>query len=146
MSLAYVDSSFLVAWFAPWTPQGPAVVAHMEHRPVDFFWNPVLRAELRHSLRRLQLPEHERKLAWQAYRATEKWRVRLVPHPFSFERMVDRTDELSSETAQAVGAGTWDLFHIACAEAVGADIFLTCDEAQSEAAKKAGLRSVYLRA
>lgn len=141
---AYADSSFLVAFFAPWTPQGDAVAGWLEKHAADFHWNPVLRLEVRHSLRRLQLPPAERQAAWQAYRAAEKWRARLIQRAFRFDRMLDRADELSAEDAGQSGAGTWDLFHVACAEDAEAERFLTCDRAQSVAAKAAGLSVVFL--
>lgn len=54
--------------------------------------------------------------------------------------LLDDLDDLSARLAQTIDAGTWDFFHVAAAARVGCDFFATCDQAQAEVAKRAGLK------
>jgi len=139
--IAYADSSYLVAYFDPKGSQSPSVHRFAREKGWDYFWNPVLRAEVRHNLR--HIPEPSRATAWKAYRAVEKWGVRLVPQKFRFEEMLERADALSAEDNARSTAGTWDLFHIAAALNARATRVLTCDKARVDAAKRAGLEAIY---
>jgi predicted nucleic acid-binding protein len=140
--IAYADSSYLVAYFDPKSAQSAAVHRFAREKNWDYFWNPLLRAEVRHNLRRIPV-ESQRTTAWNAYRAVEKWGVRLVPQVFRLETILDRTDALSAADKGQSAAGTWDFAHLAAAEAADAGRFLTCDEAQAKAAKQAGLSVIY---
>ncbi len=53
-------------------------------------------------------------------------------------------DALSAHHAQAVTAGTWDFVHVAAAQHARAEDFITCDVAQAELARLAGLPDVQL--
>jgi predicted nucleic acid-binding protein len=53
-------------------------------------------------------------------------------------------DELSARHAQSASAGTWDFVHVAAAQRVRTEMFITCDSAQAELAKVAGLTRVHL--
>ena len=65
----YADSSVLVAWFHPADQFAKPVTQWCRQRAVEFCWNPLLRAELRHNLRRLSTSYAA--IAWHAYRASE---------------------------------------------------------------------------
>ena len=142
---AYADTSYLLAYFNPHAAHSPSVQAFLTRTPVDYHWNVILRAELRHNLRRIATPAN-RATAWQAYRAAEKWRTRLVHQPVSLQHFIDLAETRSLEEAGASGAGTWDLVHVGLALLARAEIFLTCDKAQSVAAQRAGLKVKYFAA
>ena len=137
----YADTSALVAWFFPADPFAEAVTQWCRERGPDFCWNPFLRAELRHNLRRLSGPYAA--IAWHAYRASEtSGRLRI-----GVQRMIeflDSGDELSTRHADETSAGTWDCVHVAAALRCRADVFITCDAAQAELAKLAKLAEVHL--
>ena len=134
----YADTSALVAWFHPADEFASAVTAWCRERGPEFCWNLLLRAELRHNLRRLS--GRYAAAAWHAYRASEtSQRLKL-----SVQRLADLLewgDELSARHAKDSAAGTWDFIHIAAAQHARADMFITCDAAQAELARLVGLRT-----
>jgi predicted nucleic acid-binding protein len=137
----YADTSALIAWFHPADEFAQAVTDWCRKRSPEFFWNPLLRIELRHHLRRLS--GKYAAAAWHAYRASETSRkLRLEIHRLS--DLLERGDELSARHAQSSQAGTWDFVHVAAAQQVRAEIFITCDAAQAELARIAGLAQVHL--
>jgi predicted nucleic acid-binding protein len=139
--IIYADTSALLAWFHPADPFAEALTKWCRDKQPEFCWNLFLRAELRHNLRRLS--GKYAAIAWHSYRASEAGkRLRLDTHPLS--NYVDWADEVSSRHAPASAAGTWDFLHVAAAQQLRAEVFVTCDEAQAELAKKISLRRVHL--
>jgi len=137
----YADASALIAWFHPADQFARAVTDWCRERSPEFVWNPLLRMELRHNLRRLS--GKYAATAWHAYRASETSRkLRLETHGLS--EILERGDELSARHAQSSPAGTWDFVHVAAAQHVRAGMFITCDAAQAELARVAGLAQVHL--
>jgi predicted nucleic acid-binding protein len=137
----YADTSALIAWFHPADEFAKAVTDWCRERSPEFSWNPLLRVELRHNLRRLS--GKYAALAWHAYRASESSRrLKLEIHRLS--DILDRGDELSARHAQSSHAGTWDFVHVAAAQQVRAETFITCDAAQADLARVAGLTRVHL--
>jgi predicted nucleic acid-binding protein len=137
----YADTSALIAWFHPADEFAPAVTNWCRERSPEFSWNPLLRIELRHNLRRLSGKYAAQ--AWHAYRASEtSQKLRLEIHRLS--DLLERGDELSARHAQSSHAGTWDFIHVAAAQQVRAEMFITCDAAQAELARVAGLTQVHL--
>jgi hypothetical protein len=53
-------------------------------------------------------------------------------------------DELSARHAANFAAGTWDFVHVAAAQHARAEGFITCDVAQAQLARVAGLPLVQL--
>lgn len=137
----YADTSVLVAWFHPPDYFGPAVRHWLATRDVDFIWNPLLRVELRHTLRRLS--GSYARVAWDAYRASEAGK-RLVLDVRRVHDFLELGDELSASISPANTAGTWDCVHVAAARASGAHAFLTCDAAQAGVASEIRLPVVQL--
>ena len=137
----YADTSVLVAWFHPGDEFAPAVTAWCQERDPEFCWNPLLRAELRHNLRRLT--GKYAAAAWHAFRAGETTQ-RLKLGVQRLTEILEWGDELSARHAQASPAGTWDFIHVAAAQHSRAEVFLTCDTAQAELARLAGLTRVQL--
>ena len=89
----YADTSALIAWFHPADEFAPAVTAWCRERTPEFCWNPLLRIELRHNLRRLS--GKYAAVAWHAYRASEtSLRLRLGSH--RLPDLLDWGDELSA--------------------------------------------------
>lgn len=137
----YADTSALIAWFHPADDFAPLVTAWCQEHSLEFSWNLLLRIELRHNLR--QLGGKYAAVAWHAYRASEtSQKLRLASH--RLPDLLEWGDELSARYAQHAQAGTWDYVHVAAAQRVRAEIFVTCDAAQAELARLAGLARIHL--
>ena len=137
----YADTSVLIAWFYPSDEFAASVTDWCRDRVSEFCWNPLLRVELRHNLRRLS--GKYASVAWHAYRASETSnRLRLGLH--RLPDLLEWGDELSARQASKTAAGTWDCVHVAAAQHARAQIFATCDVAQAELAQLAGLPKVHL--
>jgi len=137
----YADTSALIAWFHPADEFASAVTSWCRERSPEFSWNPVLRIELRHNLRRLS--GKYAAAAWHAYRSSEtsqKLRMGIQRLP----DLLEWGDELSARHAQIFRAGTWDFVHVASAQHVRAEMFITCDAAQAELAQVAGMARIHL--
>ena len=137
----YADTSALIAWFNPADEFAPAITAWCRERSPEFCWNLLLRVELRHNLRRLS--GKYATIAWHAYRAGEtSQRLKLGIH--RLPDLLEWGDELSARYGSRSPAGTWDFIHVAAAQHVGVDAFVTCDAAQAELARVVGLPKVQL--
>ena len=124
----YADTSTLIAWFHPADEFAPAVTAWCRERTPEFCWNPLLRIELRHNLRRLS--GKYAAVAWHAYRASEtSLRLRFGSH--RLPDLLDWGDELSARHAQSSSASTWDCVHGAAAQHARVQAFIMCDAAQA---------------
>ena len=137
----YADTSALMAWFNPADEFAPAVTSWCRKRAPEFCWNPLLRAELRHNLRRLS--GKYAAVAWHAYRAAETSQ-RLKAGVHRLADLLEWGDELSARHAPDFAAGTWDFVHVAAAQHLHAEIFITCDVAQAELARTTELPLVQL--
>jgi len=136
----YADTSALLAWFHPADELAPAVTAWCRERSPEFSWNSLLRIELRHNLRRLR--GKYAAAAWHAYRTSEtSQKLRLASH--RLPDLVEWGDELSARHAQHSPAGTWDFVHVAAAQHARIEMFITCDAAQAELARLAGLSCIH---
>ena len=137
----YADTSALLAWFYPADPFAEDVTTWCRAKEPEFCWNVFLRAELRHNLRRLT--GKYAAVAWHGYRASETGkRLRLDLH--SAGEFLAWADEISARCAASAHAGTWDCLHVAAAQQSRVDIFATCDVAQADLARAAGLKKVHL--
>ena len=132
----YADTSALVAWFNPADEFAPAVTSWCRERAPEFCWNPLLRIELRHNLRRLS--GKYASVAWHAYRSAETSQ-RLKSEIHRVSDLLEWGDELSARYAADFAAGTWDFVHVAAALHFRAEIFITCDAAQADLARTAGV-------
>lgn len=139
--ITYADSSVLIAWFHPDDEFAGVVTPWVLEHVTDFVWNPILRAEVRHNLRKMR--STYARTAWNAYRAAESNR-RLMLGRDRISELLEQTDELSAEQAALMPAGTWDFFHVAAALHSRAACFATCDKLQAELAAKSGLAKVKL--
>jgi hypothetical protein len=105
------------------------------------YWNPLLRTELRHNLRRLS--GSYAAIAWHAYRAAETTlRLKLGAH--SLHDLLEWGDELSARHSQECVAGPWDFVHVAIANHLPVECFITCDAAQADLAHLAGVEKIKL--
>jgi predicted nucleic acid-binding protein len=137
----YADTSVLIAWFHPADEFAQSVTAWCRGRTAEFYWNSFLRTELRHNLRRLS--GEYAAVAWHTYRASETSnRLRMDVHRLN--DLLEWGDELSARLAASNAAGTWDFVHVAAAQHARAQAFITCDVAQAELARVAGLSAVHL--
>lgn len=137
----YADTSALVAWFNPADQFAAAVTTWCRERAPEFCWNLLLRVELRHNLRRLS--GKYAAIAWHAYRAAETSQ-RLKLGIDRLPDLIEWGDELSARHAKTSVAGTWDFIHVAAAQRAGARTFITCDKAQAELARIAGVADIEL--
>ena len=135
----YADTSVLMAWFHPADQFARQVTRWCRQHEAEFQWNPLLRIELRHNLRRLG--GSYATTAWHAYRASETSN-RLSLGVERLADMLERGDELSARHASHTSAGTWDCVHVAAAQRSRIQTFLTCDAAQAELARLAKLPEV----
>jgi predicted nucleic acid-binding protein len=139
--MIYADTSALIAWFHPADPFAARVTAWCRDNAPEFCWNAFLRAELRHNLRRLT--GKYAALAWHSYRASEgAKRLQLDLH--SAAEFFEWADDLSARHGGLFSVGAWDCLHVAAAQRLRAEVFATCDVAQAELAKAAGLKSIQL--
>jgi len=129
--ITYADSSVLVAWFHADDQFAAPVTKWVQDEVTDFVWNPVLRLEVRHNLRKLKTAYA--RAAWNALRAAERHRLRFGR--VNLPTLLDAADDLSAEKANAIPAGTWDFFHVAAAVQARADCFATCDRLQADLAR-----------
>ena len=137
----YADTSALIAWFHPADEFAAAVTSWCRSRAPEFCWNPFLRMELRHNLRRLSGTYAA--VAWQAYRASETSR-RLLLDAHRLTDLLEWGDELSARHAKTSAAGTWDFVHVAVVQHARAEVFITCDATQGELAELEGLAQVHV--
>ena len=137
----YADTSVLIAWFHPADEFAPSVAAWCRSHSPEFCWNPLLRTELRHNLRRLS--GEYAATAWHAYRTSESSN-RLCMGVHRLNDLLEWGDELSARFASHNAAGTWDFVHVAAAQHARAQTFITCDVAQAELARLAVLPAVHL--
>jgi predicted nucleic acid-binding protein len=126
--ICYADSSFLIAWFHPADEFAVPVTEWARSHVTDFIWNPFLRAEVRHNLRKLKT--RYARTAWNAYRASETTR-RLVMGRQSIADLLSAADDLSTEKAKEFSAGTWDFVHVAAFLESKAHYFATLDQLQA---------------
>ena len=138
--IIYADSSVLVAWFHPDDEFALPVTRWVRENVTDFLWNPILRLEVRHNLRKLR--SGYARAAWNALRAAERSRLRFGRE--KLHDLIDEADELSAKHGATVPAGTWDFFHVAAAMRQRAPAFATCDKLQAELARAASLPNVKL--
>jgi len=137
----YADTSVLIAWFNPADEFAPAVTRWCRSRSAEFCWNPFLRAEVRHNLRKVT--GRYGALAWQAYRACEAAGLLKLDRARPGD-LLDAADQLSTQCAAKTTAGTWDCVHVAAAQHAGVSVFATCDSAQAELARLARIPQVRL--
>jgi predicted nucleic acid-binding protein len=138
----YADSSVLVAWFHADDQFAQEVTEWVQDNVTEFIWNPFLRVEVRHNLRKLKTPYA--RAAWNALRASEK-SGRLLFGRVKFHDLLEASDDLSAEKAQAVPAGTWDFLHVAAAIQAKASCFATCDRLQGDLALQCGFAGAKLK-
>ena len=118
------------------------VTDRVQANVADFIWNPVLRLEVRHNLRKLKT--RYARAAWNALRAAER-SGRLAFGRQKLHDLIEAADDLSAQNAAALPAGTWDFFHVAAAIQSNADCFATCDRLQAELARACGFAASKLK-
>ena len=145
MPLVYADSSVLFAYFHPRDEFSTVVDTAVRRNSPDFVYWPFLRFELRHNLRMTRV-DSDGAVAWRALRAAEKTASRLRWQPeLTADKMLDAAEELSAEKSTRFDCGSADYLHVAAARRLnllnGIDEFWTCDTAQGELARAAGLKT-----
>ncbi len=130
--IVYADASVLIALFHPADTFSKNVNRWFERNEINFVWNPILRNEVRHNLRKLK--STYARTAWNAFRAAEKT-GRLAIGRDRLNILLEDADDLSAQKAGSVPAGTWDFFHVAAGLHAKAACFATCDEVQASLAE-----------
>jgi predicted nucleic acid-binding protein len=139
----YLDTSAFIALFDPANPHCRHVLAWREkQRIVTPSYNRMLQLESRHYLRRLA--HSYAGVAWNAFRAFESAKL-YEWERLDLARLFEQAEDLSQEHKPNLQCGFWDLCHIVAARK--ADLaFVTCDKAQSEAARLIGVKTTYVKA
>lgn len=145
MPLVYADTSALFAFFHPRDEFSEVLTDAVRKTSPDFVYWSFLRYELRHNLRQARVDSYG-EVAWKALRSAERTQARLRWQPdLKSDSILETADELSSQKAHEIGAGSADFLHVAAARRMrllsGIDEFWTCDAEQSKLVKAAGLRS-----
>jgi predicted nucleic acid-binding protein len=143
MPLVYADTSALFAFFHPRDEFSSLLMEAVAKTASDFVYWSFLRYELRHNLRQAR-GDADGETAWKALRAAERTQARLRwQSDLKCESALEAADELSGRYALDIAAGSADFLHVAAARRLhllsSLDVFWTCDEQQSKAAKVAGL-------
>lgn len=138
--ITYADSSVFIAWFHPDDEFAIQVTRWIRERVTDLLWNPMLRLEVRHNLRKLRTPYAT--TAWNALRVAEKTRLRFGRE--KLHDLIDDADELSAKRAAGFSAGTWDFFHVSAAIRQRAAAFATCDKLQADLARAMNVQTIKL--
>lgn len=139
----YADTSVLLAFFHPADIFALSVTRWVQGQAVEFIWNAILRAEVRHNLRGVQ--GDYAAAGWRAYRAAEAHCLLSLTRE-RISDLLEWADELSAKHVGRSKAGTWDFVHVAAALHSAAEMFVTCDEAQAQLAQLAGLEVKLFRA
>ncbi len=145
MPLIYADTSALLAFFHPGDIFAILVTGAVRKESPDFVYWPFLRFELRHHLRTVRTDAFG-EIAWRALRTAERTAARLRwQAELTADKMLDAAEELSGERAGKHPCGAADYLHVAAARRVKLiselDEFWTCDAAQVELARAAGLKT-----
>lgn len=144
MPIIYADTSALFAYFHPADEFSRAVdKAALEESPDFVYWS-FLKLELRHNLRQSNTDAYGA-AAWRALRSSESTRARLRWQDLTADSIIEAADNLSQQHARGNDAGAADWLHVAAARKISflttLDEFWTCDKAQANAAKLAGLHT-----
>lgn len=144
MPLVYADTSALFAFFHPKDEFSALLTDAVQRISPDFVYWSFMRYELRHNLRQARV-DSDGQAAWKALRAAERTQARLRWQPeLKCESVIESADEYSAQRALYFAAGSADFLHVSAARRLnllsGIHAFWTCDEAQSKAAKAAGLK------
>ncbi len=134
----YADTSILFALCFPDDPFFRTVNQRTQTEEPAFFYPPLLRFEVRHSLT-LARGEKHGETGWRALQAAEKFFVGVRENWLS---VVELSGELSAKHGRKIQCGGVDVLHVASAVRLGAAEFWTGDRAQAELAKAAGLKVV----
>lgn len=137
----YADTSVLCSGFFS-DAFTPAVTRWLSTLGEPLPYTPILRAELRNRLRHLaRVDSSEASFAWRQLRAAERTRSTLAGVSLDMLSAIQDAESLSDRFAGKTTAsfGLIDAWHVAAAQELECTGFATCDEAQGELAKFAGL-------
>lgn len=140
---AYADSSFLVALYLQ-RESSPAAAAFMQSHGRALPFTPWHRLEVRNAIRlavfqglidsgqaRTQLKQMDTDLREETL---------IVHAPVDWVAVLRRAEQLGAAHNEMTGCRSSDLFHIAAAVEMEAELFLTCDARQKKMAQAAGLK------
>lgn len=140
----YADSSFIVALYLPQQSSAAAARFMLRHgQPLPF--TPWHRLEVRNAVRlavfhRLIAPA-EGKIQLRQIDTDLREETLLAHEPIDWTDILRRAELLGAKYNQSIGCRSADLFHVAAALELGADVFLSFDERQAKLAEAAGLSS-----
>jgi predicted nucleic acid-binding protein len=139
---AYGDTSFLFSLYAP-DANSEAAAAESRRPAVDLLITALCELELINALQlrvfRKELTSGQVDAAYGAFQADLVLGVYSV-FPFS-TKVFETARRLSLRHTAGIGSRSLDVFHVAAALTVGADVLFSFDETQKKLAKAAGLRT-----
>ena len=143
--MIYADTSFWVALRMAIEKNHSAARSFLiENEDEDFIWSPWNRTETFNTIRQLALDKISEGDARQAVASLER-DARLgyyVHREADWREVLRAANEISAQHAFAVSCRAADLLHVAYAQELVAEIFVSFDEDQIELAKAAGLNAV----
>ncbi|MFM7749818.1 MAG: type II toxin-antitoxin system VapC family toxin [Opitutaceae bacterium] len=143
MPPVYADTSFLVSLYVQDANSGAAATAARGLLP--FALTPIARHELRNAIRlcvfRRQITTAQRSTALEEIDADLSSGV-LLATPVDWSKVLVRTEVLSREATEEIGARGMDIVHVAAALSLRCRRFATFDDRQAQLARRAGLEVV----
>ena len=139
---AYADSSFIVGLCLP-QPSSAVAAAFMQRHGQPLPCTPWHRLEVRNALqlavfhKLIDSPQSKAQLKQMEMDLREE--TLLVHTPVDCVAVLREAEKLGAAHAEDLGCRSADLFHVAAAAELGADLFLSFDERQMKMAKAAGL-------
>src|SRR5579871_4516691 len=138
--VTYADTSFLVPIYVPQTDSKRAL-AFMQRQTAPLPFTPFHRQELRNAVRLCVFRKEITAIACrEALREAESDLENgiLARAAIAWTNALQKVEELGEAYTESVGIHSLDLFHLACAIQLRADVFLTFDLRQRELAKMIG--------
>jgi predicted nucleic acid-binding protein len=139
--MIYADTSVLVSLYMP-DANTPRAVPLIHSLTQPLLYSALHRLEIRNALSLAVFRGHQTQAqagaAWQNLEADLRARV-LVPVSIGWHAALRRAAAIATKETPILGARSFDILHVACAEQIHATEFLTLDQRQNGLATKVGL-------
>lgn len=139
----YADSSFLVALYLP-REQSPAAAAFMREHGRALPFTPWHRLEVRNAIRLAVfqglIDSRQARIQLKQLDADLREETLIVHTPVDWTTVLRRAEQFGAAHNESTGCRSSDLFHIAAAVEMGAELFLTFDVRQKKMAEAVGLK------
>jgi len=139
----YADSSFLVALYLQ-RERSPAAAAFMQSHGLALPFTPWHRLEVRNAIRLAVfqglIDSRQARTQLRQLDADLHEETLIVHAPVDWVTVLRRAEQLGAAHHEMIGCRSSDLFHIAAALEMEAELFLTYDARQKKMAQAAGLK------